>query len=82
MLPTRTLYWIPIRGQPRSRVFRGMNGNGQWTLFLADLAPGSVHELRGWERSIRSGSMPAPPDLAVTRVKEGIEVRFRGREQV
>ncbi len=62
--------------------FRGMNGNGQWTLFLADLAPGSVHELTGWELSIRSGSMPAPPDLAIRRVADGIEVRFRGEAGV
>ncbi|HRZ37961.1 MAG TPA: hypothetical protein P5534_16560 [Candidatus Paceibacterota bacterium] len=37
--------------------FKGMSAtNGQWTLFLADMVAGSVHELRGWELSITTGA--------------------------
>lgn len=33
-------------------VFEGKNPNGQWTLFVADMAAGSVHRLEAWELGI------------------------------
>ncbi len=59
--------------------FTGMNPNGLWTLFLADLVPGSVHTLQAWELSIRTESGPEPPVLRMARVAGGIEIRFIGK---
>jgi hypothetical protein len=55
--------------------FNGMDPNGWWTLFLADVAPGSVHVLRGWELTIRTGTDVPPPRMAARLVAAGIEIR-------
>jgi subtilisin-like proprotein convertase family protein len=41
------------------RAFNGMSPNGTWTLFVADMAAGSVHTLNGWALSLTT-TAPAP----------------------
>jgi hypothetical protein len=55
---------------PRSALlgtFAGVVPNGQWTLFVADLQPGGVHVVRGWELRIEEFSEPVNrPPMAKT----------------
>ena len=44
-------------------VFNGLNPNGQWTLFAADLSPGSESTLVSWELEIQA--VPEPVTLAL-----------------
>lgn len=43
--------------------FVDKNPNGQWTLFVADMAPGSRHRLEGWGLGIRVDQVPEPSVL-------------------
>lgn len=48
---------------PRSAgfsVFDGLNPNGQWTLFVADLSSGGQSVLVGWDLSISASPIPVP----------------------
>ena len=44
-------------------VFDGMNANGTWTLFAADLSPGGVSTLAGWSLAITA--IPEPNSVAL-----------------
>lgn len=57
-------------------VFDGLDPNGFWTLFLADMEPGAVHQLLGWGLTLRSEPTVRTPQLSVQRVGDGVEVRF------
>lgn len=43
--------------------FNGLNPNGTWTLFIADLSPGAQSQFVSWELSITA--VPEPVDLAL-----------------
>ncbi len=61
--------------------FSGVDPNGVWTLFVADLEPGGVHVLRGWELRIEVETEPVnrPPVAvadSITRLRgAGVKVR-------
>ncbi|MCB1127878.1 MAG: hypothetical protein KDM81_15395, partial [Verrucomicrobiae bacterium] len=57
-------------------VFEGLDPNGIWTLFLADMEPGAVHQLIGWGLTVRSEHSVGMPQLLLQRAGDGIEVRF------
>lgn len=40
--------------------FNGQDPNGEWTLFVADLSGGDLHELNGWRLDINGPREPAP----------------------
>jgi subtilisin-like proprotein convertase family protein len=69
---------------PRSALlgsFVGVVPNGQWTLFVADLQPGGVHVVRGWELRIEEFTEPvnrppmAKPDERLRSKGVGLKVR-------
>jgi hypothetical protein len=55
-----------IAGAPRGNtlgVFDGMNANGTWTLFAADLSPGSISTLADWSLSVNT--VPEPDSVTL-----------------
>jgi hypothetical protein len=64
--------------------FVGLVPNGQWTLFVADLQPGGVHVVRGWELRIEEFSQPVNrPPVAKTDERlrpKGVGLKLRPTE--
>ncbi len=56
-------------------VFNGMNPNGPWVLFIADLSPGGVSTLLGW--SLNIVAVPEPTTAALLLVAAGLVVTCR-----
>jgi len=52
--------------------FNGLNGNGSWTLFIADVSPGDVMQVNGWGLDI--AAVPEPGSI----VEGSIAVLFLG----
>jgi hypothetical protein len=55
-------------------VFDGMNANGTWTLFTADLSPGGVSTLAGWSLAITA--VPEPNSVALVGFCCGVAACF------
>ena len=53
----------------------GLDPDGEWTLFVADLSTGSQHTLRSWELSITG--VPEPTSLALLLVAAPFLARRR-----
>lgn len=49
-------------------VFNGMNANGQWTLFVADLQSGGTHTLNRWDLELTGVPEPTHTTLAIGAV--------------
>ena len=45
--------------------YNGMNPNGTWTLFLADLSAGGQSQLVSWELDLTSSAVPEPVNVAL-----------------
>jgi hypothetical protein len=65
--------------------FQGVNPNGEWTLFLADLESGGVAKLTGWELEFTGASSPVPEAstwaaLGVVALAGLWQVRQHGRK--
>ncbi len=58
---------LVLDSDPRSAFlssFEGLDANGDWTLFIADLSPGETVTLESWSLSITGIPEPAPATLA------------------
>jgi hypothetical protein len=45
--------------------YNGMNPNGTWTLFFADLSAGSQSQLESWTLNISASTVPEPVNVAL-----------------
>jgi len=46
--------------------FDGMDANGAWTLFVADVSPGGTGTLESWSLTVNEGTPSGAPDGAST----------------
>lgn len=60
-------------------VFNGLDPNGQWTLFVADLAPGGVSTLVSWGLDITVVPEPASTTLLALGLAVGVLMVFGKR---
>lgn len=47
------------------RSFNGLNPNGTWTLFVADVAAGEIHQVQEWGLRITTSAEPPQPSTVV-----------------
>jgi hypothetical protein len=45
--------------------YNGMNPNGTWTLFIADLSAGGQSQLTGWSLDLTASAVPEPANAAL-----------------
>jgi hypothetical protein len=45
--------------------YNGMNPNGTWTLFIADLSAGGQSQLTGWSLDLTTSAVPEPANAAL-----------------
>ena len=61
--------------------FNGLDANGTWTLFLADLSPGGTSTLNQWQLQISAVPEPGTGALGMLGIAIGIGLKFHRRKR-
>jgi len=60
--------------------FRGLDPNGSWTLFVADLSPGGIGTLQSWGLSVTAEVVPEPGMVGVLGMGLGVALLWWRRQ--